>query len=220
MARYLTRRAATTALTLFGIVIVVFFVVRILPGDAAALRAGPYADAARLAQVRDQYGLDPRCTSSSAPTSDGVAHGDLGHLDRLRGLRRHRNCSCGCPPPWSSVCTPCLLACLIGIPMGIIAAARQGRLVDRLVRAGVITGSSMALFWLGLLLIYFFFYRLRWFPAPIDRLPVGVRPAAHLTGLYTVDALLTGQARPRLDGCALADASGIHTDRRAGRAGA
>ena len=50
----------------------------------------------------------------------------------------------------------------------------------------------MALFWLGLLLIYFFFYRLGWFPPPVDRLPVSAVPPDRITGFYTIDALLRG----------------------------
>lgn len=192
MARYLARRAATTAFTVFGIVVVVFFVVRVLPGDAAVLRAGPYADAARLAEVRAQYGLDQPMAEQFLSYLAGVVRGDLGTSTVSSGsvtsellIRLMASLELGL--------YAVLLSCLIGIPMGVLAASRQGRWVDRLTRVVVITGSSMALFWLGLLLIYFFYYRLGWFPAPIDRLPVGVSPPQHLTGLYTLDALLTGR---------------------------
>jgi peptide/nickel transport system permease protein len=56
-----------------------------------------------------------------------------------------------------------------------------------------VLGSSMALFWLGLLLLYFLFYRLRWFPGPIDRLAIGTEPPGTITGFYTIDAALRGQ---------------------------
>lgn len=192
MTRYLTRRAATTALTLLGIVVVVFFVVRILPGDAAVLRAGPYADAERLAEVREQYGLNASLLEQFWSYLTGVVRGDLGTSTVSNGsvtselLQR-------IPASLELGLYAVLLACLIGIPMGIVAASRQGGWIDRITRAGVIMGSSMALFWLGLLLIYFFYSRLGWFPAPIDRLPVTAEPPPHLTGLFTVDALLTGQ---------------------------
>lgn len=192
MARYLTRRAATTALTLFGIVVVVFFVVRILPGDAAVLRAGPYADADRLAQVREQYGLNEPLYLQFWSYLSGVVRGDLGTSTVSNGsvttelLQR-------LPASLELGLYAVVLACVIGIPMGILAAARQGGAVDRLARIAVITGSSMALFWLGLLLIYFFYSRLGWFPAPIDRLPVSTEPPPHITGLFTVDALLSGK---------------------------
>jgi peptide/nickel transport system permease protein len=86
-----------------------------------------------------------------------------------------------------------LLACLIGIPVGVLAASREGGWADRVVRVLAAAGSAMALFWLGLLLIYFLFYRLGWFPGPVGRLPTGVDPPATVTGLYTVDALIQGR---------------------------
>jgi peptide/nickel transport system permease protein len=192
MTRYLTRRAATTALTLFGIVVVVFFVVRILPGDAAVLRAGPYADAERLAQVREQYGLNDSLLQQFWSYLTGVVQGDLGTSTVSNGSVTSE-LLVRLPASLELGLYAVLLACLIGIPMGIVAASRQGGWVDRFTRAGVIMGSSMALFWLGLLLIYFFYSRLGWFPAPIDRLPVTAAPPPHLTGLFTVDALLSGQ---------------------------
>lgn len=192
MARFLTRRAATTALTLLGIVVVVFFVVRVLPGDAAVLRAGPYADAERLAQVRQQYGLDRPLYEQFLSYLGGVVRGDLGTSTVSSGSVTSE-LLVRLPASLELGLYAVFFACLIGIPMGVLAASRQGGWLDRLVRVGVITGSSMALFWLGLLLIYFFFYRLGWFPAPIDRLPVGVKPPPHLTGLFTVDALVTGR---------------------------
>ncbi|MGH3360283.1 MAG: ABC transporter permease [Nocardioidaceae bacterium] len=191
MARYLARRAATTAFTLLGIIVVVFFVVRILPGDAAVLRAGPYADAARLAEVRTQYGLDKPLAEQFFSYLAGVVRGDLGTSTVSSGSVTSE-LLVRLMPSLELGLYAVLLACLIGIPMGVLAASRQGGWIDRLTRVGVVTGSSMALFWLGLLLIYFLYYRLGWFPAPIDRLPVGVGPPPHLTGLYTLDALLTG----------------------------
>lgn len=192
MGRYLSRRAATTLFTLLGIIVVVFFVVRVLPGDAAVLRAGPYADEERLEQVRAQYGLDEPLFKQFWTHLTGAVQGDLG-TSTVSGGSVTSELLVRLPPSLELGLYSVLLACLIGMPMGVVAAARQGGALDRLVRIGVITGSSMALFWLGLVLIYVFFYRLGWFPGPIDRLPTGVEPPPHLTGLYTVDALLNGQ---------------------------
>ncbi|MCW2842591.1 MAG: hypothetical protein JWN22_507 [Nocardioides sp.] len=193
MTRFLARRLVTTALTLLGIVVVVFFVVRVLPGDAAVLRAGPYADAERLAQVRADYGLDKPLYEQFLSYMGGIFHGDLG-TSTVSGGSVASELFSRLPASLEIGLYAVLLACLIGIPMGVLAAAHRGGWLDRIVRLGVIAASSMAMFWLGLLLIYFFFYRLGWFPAPIARLPADVGPPRHVTGLYTLDALLTGQA--------------------------
>src|SRR5262245_7957536 len=192
MNRFLVRRTATTLVTLFGIVTVVFFLVRVLPGDAAVLRAGPYADAQRLAEVRAQYGLDRPLLQQYLSYLSGVVRGDLGTSTISNGSVTYELMG-RMPASLEIGLYAVLFACLIGIPVGVLAAAREGGWVDRVVRLVAATGSAMALFWLGLLLIYFLFYRLGWFPGPVGRLPNGVDPPRTITGLYTVDALLQGQ---------------------------
>ncbi len=192
MNRFLLRRTATTLVTLFGIVTVVFFLVRVLPGDAAVLRAGPYADAQRLAEVRAQYGLDRPLLEQYGSYLAGVVHGDLGTSTVSSGSVTYELMG-RMPASLEIGLYAVLLACLIGIPVGVLAASREGGWADRVVRVLAAAGSAMALFWLGLLLIYFLFYRLGWFPGPVGRLPTGVDPPPTVTGLYTVDALIQGR---------------------------
>ncbi len=192
MNRFLLRRTLTTLVTLFGIVTVVFFLVRVLPGDAAVLRAGPYADAKRLAEVRAQYGLDRPLLEQYGTYLAGVVHGDLGTSTVSSGSVTYELIG-RMPASLEIGLYAVVLACLIGIPIGVLAASREGGWADRIVRLVAAAGSAMALFWLGLLLIYFLFYRLRWFPGPVGRLPTGVDPPPTITGMYTVDALLEGR---------------------------
>jgi peptide/nickel transport system permease protein len=192
MKRFLLRRTATTLVTLFGIVTVVFFLVRVLPGDAAVLRAGPYADAERLAAVRAQYGLDKPLLDQYGTYLMGVVQGDLGTSTVSGGSVTYELMG-RMPASLEIGLYAVLLACLIGIPVGVLAASREGGWIDRVVRVLAATGSAMALFWLGLLLIYFLFYRLGWFPGPVGRLPTGVDPPTTVTGMHTVDALIEGR---------------------------
>jgi peptide/nickel transport system permease protein len=192
MWRYLGKRLLVSVATVVGIVIVVFFIVRVLPGDAAVVRAGPYANEEKVQQIREQYGLDDPILVQFKDYMVGVFTGDLGTSIRTNGdvtselLER-------LPASLELAFYSVLLAAAIGIPFGIIAAARKGTWVDGMARVFAVLGSSMALFWLGLLLIYFLFFRLRWFPGPIDRLAVGTEPPGTITGFYTIDALLRGQ---------------------------
>lgn len=191
MRSYFGKRLLITLLTIVGIVVVVFFIVRVLPGDPAVLRAGPYASQEKIAQIRQEYGLDQPLLVQFGHYLRNLAHGNLGVsirttqsvtkelLDRL-------------PASLELAFYAVLLAAVVGIPFGIWAAARQGSWVDKLARVFAVVGSSMALFWLGLLLIYFLFFRLRWFPGPIARLPSGVAAPKTITGFYTIDALLRG----------------------------
>ena len=192
MRRYLAKRFAISLLTVFGIVVVVFFIVRVVPGDAASLRAGPYATEERIQYIADQYGLNDPISEQFVDYMSGFVRGDLGVsirtnqpvlgelLDRL-------------PASLELALYSVLLAVLIGVPLGIVAAARQGSWLDNSARFFAVIGSSMALFWLGLLLIFFFAFGLGWFPGPVDRLAVGTAPPPTVTGFYTIDGVLSGQ---------------------------
>ena len=192
MGRYLAKRVGISLLTIFGIVVVVFFIVRVVPGDAASLRAGPYATEERIEQIADHYGLNDPIPQQFADYITGVVQGDLGISIRtdqpVLGELMDR-----LPASLELALYSVLLAALIGIPVGILAAARQGTWIDTIARVYAVIGSSMALFWLGLLLIFFFAFRLGWFPGPVDRLAVGTEAPPTLTGFYTIDALLHGR---------------------------
>ena len=82
-------------------------------------------------------------------------------------------------------------AITFGVPLGIIAALNHDRWPDHLARFVTLLGTSIPVFWLGLLLLYVFFYQLKWLPGP-GRLDVGMRPPPTITGMVTVDALVQG----------------------------
>jgi peptide/nickel transport system permease protein len=183
---------AISLLTIAGIIVAVFFMVRVLPGDGAALRAGPYASQERIDAISEKYGLSDPIGEQFVDYVQNVATGRLGISIRTNDqvekelLRR-------LPASLELAFYAVLAATLVGVPLGIWAAAKQGTIVDGGARIFAVLGSSMALFWLGLLLIYFLFFRLRWFPGPIDRLAIGTTPPETITGFYTIDALLRGQ---------------------------
>jgi peptide/nickel transport system permease protein len=79
----------------------------------------------------------------------------------------------------------------VGFPLGIIAALNRDRWPDHLARFISLVGTSLPVFWLGLLLLYLFFYRLEWLPGP-GRLDVGMKAPPTITGMVTFDALLQG----------------------------
>jgi peptide/nickel transport system permease protein len=83
-------------------------------------------------------------------------------------------------------------AILLGVPLGIVSAIRHDRWPDHLARFVTLIGTSIPVFWLGLLLLYLFFYRLQWLPGP-GRLDVGMKPPPTITGIVTFDALVQGQ---------------------------
>lgn len=191
MWRYLAKRVLISAGTILGIIVVVFFIVRVLPGDAAVVRAGPYATEESIEQIRDEFGLADPMHQQFTSYLGSVLQGDLG-----TSIRTEESVTSELlvrlPASLELAVYAVLLALVVGVPLGIMAAARRDGWLDRACRVFAVLGSSMALFWLGLLLIFVFFFKLRWFPGPIDRLAVGTAPPPTVTGFYTVDALLAG----------------------------
>lgn len=192
MWRYLAKRLLISVGTVFAIVVVVFFIVRVLPGDAAAVRAGPYATDENLEQIRGRYGLDDPLPEQFVSYLGNVVRGDLGTSIRTNGSVTSELFE-RLPASLELAFYSVLLASVIGIPFGIVAAARQGTWLDKTARVFAVLGSSMALFWLGLLLIFFFFFKLHWFPGPIGRLAVRSEAPPTITSFYTIDAALTGR---------------------------
>ena len=192
MRRYILNRLGASLLTVFGIVVVVFFIVRIVPGDGASLRAGPYATPERIEQIADRYGLNDPLPAQFVDYMSGIVRGDLGVSVRtdqpVRGELFAR-----LPASLELALYSVLLATIVGVPLGVLAAAKHGSWVDNVARAFSVVGSAMALFWLGLMAIYFFAFRLGWFPGPIGRLAVGTEPPPTFTGLYTIDGVLSGR---------------------------
>lgn len=175
MLSYLARRLAMSVLTVFGVVVVVFFIVQVLPGDAAAQRAGPNATAELIAQIRHQYGLDQPLWSRFLTYLGHVVTGNFGVSIRTNQsvvselLQR-------LPATLELTVYSVLIATIIGFALGILGGARRGSAADAGTRVFAVLGSSTPVFWMGLVLIYFLSFRLGWFPAPVDRLPIGVAP--------------------------------------------
>jgi peptide/nickel transport system permease protein len=86
-----------------------------------------------------------------------------------------------------------LIAVAIGIPLGVLSAVHRDSAIDHVSRLLGVGGVAMPSFWTGLLLVYVFFYMLGIAPPPLGRLGPDVSPPARITGLYVVDALVTGR---------------------------
>jgi peptide/nickel transport system permease protein len=85
-----------------------------------------------------------------------------------------------------------IVSLVVGIALGVVAAAYRFRWIDYVIRLLAICGISIPVFWLGLIAQFMLYYRLGWFP-PGGRLDTGVRPPPHVTGMYTLDSLLAWQ---------------------------
>lgn len=162
MLMFLARRALIAVLVTLTVVTISFTLTRI-SGDLAIAIAGPQASQEDVDIVRKAYGLDKPLTTQFFNWVISAATGDLGEsymyhepVSKLIGARLPITLTLGL--------TGLTIAILTAIPLGIIAAIREGSLVDRGIMMIAVVGQAMPSFWLGLTLIIVFGLKLQWFP--------------------------------------------------------
>jgi peptide/nickel transport system permease protein len=166
---------------------VVFFMVRAIPGDPAQLLLGQQATQAQVAQVRENMGLDkPIFVQYGLFLADAV-RGDLGD-SIVTGRPVTTELAERFPATLELTAFAMLFAVLVGVPVGVISAVKQYSLLDKTTSVLALTGISMPIFWLAMILIVIFFVNLGWLPFP-GRLSTDVTIPA-ITGLVLVDSLL------------------------------
>ncbi|MGH2425676.1 MAG: ABC transporter permease [bacterium] len=190
MSRYVLGRIASTVLVLLGVSVLTFFIAHVVPGDPVLVALGEHAREEQIVAYRRAYGLDRPVPVQYAVYLSRLTRGDLGISIRTRrpvadDLREFL------PATIELSGAAWLVALLLGIPAGILSAVFKDRIFDHLSRLGALIGASFPVFWLGLLLLGAFYYRLRWLPGP-GRLDVVISPPPLRTGLLLVDALLAG----------------------------
>ncbi|HWK97956.1 MAG TPA: ABC transporter permease [Pseudolabrys sp.] len=192
MLNMISRRMLLVIPNLIGVIIVTFLLTRALPGDPAAYFAGPAATKDAIEQVRKQLGLDKPLVLQFGDYVGDLAKGNLG-TSLTTGqpvLTELRN---RLPASAELTLFGLILSMAIAIPLGILAAVKQGSWIDHTCRVVATAGVSLPVFFTGLLLVYFFYFKLGWSPAPLGRLDVFSSPPPSITGFYLIDSLVTGQ---------------------------
>ncbi len=189
MPSIVLKRLATAIPSLIGVIVVSFLLTRVLPGDTAAYFAGPAATPQAIAEVRKQLGLDKSLPEQFARYVADLAHGDLGN-SLTTGQPVVTEIANRLPASGELTLLGLLIALSIAVPLGILAAIREGSWIDHLCRVIVTTGVSLPVFFTGLLLVYAFYFRLGWAPAPLGRLDVFYSAPPQVTGFYLIDSLI------------------------------
>jgi|LNFM01.1.fsa_nt_gb peptide/nickel transport system permease protein len=164
MLAYVARCAGQLAVALVGIVTVAFFLMRAIPGDPAIYMLGDFATTEALATLRARLGLDLPVWQQYGMFLASAARGDLG-ASVVTGQSALAEIVSAVPPSAELAVAGMAIAIAIGVPLGIIAAVRQGTFVDVAVMALALGGISFPVFWLGLVAILFFSHELGLFPA-------------------------------------------------------
>jgi ABC-type dipeptide/oligopeptide/nickel transport system permease component len=191
LASYILRRVLALVPQLLAISLVTFILARLLPGDPVALILGPMSTAEARANLRTEMHLDQPFLVQYYYYVRDLLHGDLGRAwstsDSVLSDLLARF-----PATLELITYSLILALILGISIGVATSFRPGGFVDRATRLYGLLAGALPDFWLGLLLIFFFYFKLRLFPAPLGRLDPFMDPPQTITGMYTIDALLTG----------------------------
>lgn len=185
------RRLATVIPTLIGVIVVTFLLTRVLPGDPAVYFAGPAATPQSIAEIRKGLGLDRPLPEQFVRYVGDLAKGNLGN-SLSTGQPVVTEIVTRLPASAELTLFGLLISISIAIPLGIVAAVRQGSWIDHVCRIVATAGVSLPVFFTGLLLVYFFYYLSGLAPAPLGRLDIFYSAPKHITGFYLIDSLVTG----------------------------
>ncbi|MGM8837523.1 ABC transporter permease [Thermus sp. 93170] len=189
MWSYIVRRLLGLVPVLFGITLLVFLFLQLIPGDPAQAILGERGTLEQLAALREKLGLNRPLYVQYLTFVRNVLTGDLGTsavstIPVAEELKRRW------PATFELALAATLVAVVLGIPVGILAAVRKNSLLDTLSMSLSLVGVSMPVFWLGLLLVYLFAVNLHWLPTGgrlSTDLAVDFRP---ITGFLLLDGLL------------------------------
>lgn len=191
LGHYISRRLGIMVIQLIGIVVVTFFLNRMLPGDPVQARLGPLATDEAKAMLRAKMGLDQPVHIQFIQYANGLLHGDLGMSWRTGNpvlqdiLQRF-------PTTFELITLAMFLALFVGVVVGAYAALHPNGLVDRGTLLYGLLAGAMPDFYIGLVLVFVFFYLLRIAPAPMGRIDVALTKPAFVTGSYIIDGILAG----------------------------
>jgi len=189
MGGYIVRRIIGLLPTLLGVSAAAFLMIHLLPSDPAVAYLGEHATPEAIARVRHEFGLDQPLPVQYAVYLWNVVRGDFGE-----SLDSHRPVSVEFLPRFPATIELTLgaitVALVVGIPIGLISAARPNSILDRLGMAFALAGVSLPVFWLGLMLVYLFSVYFHALPTA-GQIAVGL-PLTPITRIDVLDGVLTG----------------------------
>jgi ABC-type dipeptide/oligopeptide/nickel transport system permease component len=189
--KLILKRLAGAIPSVIGVVVVTFVLTRALPGDPAAFFAGPAATQEAVEEVRRHLGLDRSLPVQFGYYLRDLLSGNLG-TSLSTGQPVISELATRLPASLELTLAGLLLALVVAIPLGVLAATRPGSWIDHLCRVVTTAGVSLPTFFTGLFLAYVFYYLLGWAPSPIGRIDPTFSPPNHVTGLFLIDSLLMG----------------------------
>jgi peptide/nickel transport system permease protein len=182
---------ASVSLTLFGLVVITFLIGRVMPIDPAIAAVGDNAPQEVVEKARQEMGLDQPLPQQFLYFVGQLLHGDLGQSILTKNsvasdIARYF------PATLELATAAIIVAALIGIPLGVWGAVRQGTWIDQTIRVICLAGHSVPVFVLALLCLLVFYAVLEIAPGPGRQDIIYQDMVPHVTGLLTVDSLIAG----------------------------
>lgn len=191
--RFILRRVLLIVPMLLGITLLSFALTQLVPANAVTANLGEQAaaDPQAVAAFRHRWGLDRPLYEQYGMYVWNLLHGDIGvsistKRPVLQDLRQFF------PATIELAVTALTVSILVGIPLGLLSAARRDTLVDQFTRVISLVGVSIPVFWLGLVAILLFYFHLGWAPPP-GRLSADIVPPPFVTGFIVLDGVLAGR---------------------------
>ncbi len=186
------RRIASFGTTIVGASILSFLLLRVLPGDPVRLIAGPLASDAAIAGVRRQLGLDQTLVDQYLNYISAFIRGDWG-FSFSSGLPVMEVFASRIPATVELALYAFLFIITAAVPLSLLATYRRDLVMDRVLRAISSFGLGTPPFWFAMVALIVFFEALGLLPGPSGRLGFATVPPPKVTGLYSIDALISGQ---------------------------
>ncbi len=191
MLWFTVKRGLLMVVMLVGLLAITFTISHVAPGDPAALAAGPDATREMIELIRVEYGLDKPLYQQFFVYLGNLLTGDWGKSlttthpvwdDLVEYF----------PATFELVVFSILVAVVLGVPLGVLAAVWQNSSLDHAIRVGTVAGVALPMFWLGLMVQLFFALQLGWFPLG-GQLDMMTDPPEPITHLLLLDSLLRGE---------------------------
>jgi len=187
---YILKKLTYLTTVLVGIIIILFIIVQMIPGDPARAAAGQGASKERVSEIRKEFGLDLPVYIQIYRYFGRIINLDLGKSistkkDVLDEIILYL------PASMELVVSAMFINIFFGILIGIYSAVKPRQIIDKLSNIITILGMGLPIFWVGIISQLLFYKILDIFPYG-GRLPAGINPPAHQTGSYIIDSLLTG----------------------------
>lgn len=189
MAHYIIKRLLNLLPVLLGITLLVFLFLHLIPGDPATVLLGERATPEQVEALREQLGLNQPLPLQYLTFINNLVHLDFG-TSIISGIPIIDEIRTRFPATFELSLAAMIVAVILGIPAGVLAAVYKNRPADNVTMIGSLLGVSMPVYWLGLLLIYLFAITLNWFP-PSGRISIEAGLTFQpITRFYILDAIL------------------------------